>query len=103
MSTEIFEEIETAVDGNSSEELDLYDYAKQVIACQMEIKSIQDDIKTIKLAAKEKGVLVKEIDSAISQLKKEAKQNPQEAQLQEEVLEKLRENKDIIDSIQMIV
>lgn len=101
--TEVFEEIETATDGNASEELDLYDYAKQVIACQMEIKSIQDDVKKIKLAAKEKGVLVKEIDSAITTLKKEAKLDPQEAFLQKEVLDKLRANKDIIDSIDMII
>jgi len=103
MGIDIFEEIETTTDGTASEEMDLYDYAKQVIACQMEVKAIQDDIKVIKTEAKEKGVLVKEIDSAISQLKKEAKQNPQEAQLEEEVLEKLRENKDIIDSISMII
>lgn len=100
---DIFEEVQSSADGQGSEDLDIVDYARQVIACQMEIKAIQDDIKVIKSEAKEKGVLVKEIDAAISQLKKEAKQNPQEAILQEEVLEKLRDNKDILDSISMLV
>lgn len=103
MATDIFEEIVISQDGESSEEMDIFDYAKRIIACQMEIKAINDDIKIIKTEAKERGTLVKEIDSAIATLKKEAKQNPQEAQLQEEVLEKLRSNKEIVDSISMII
>lgn len=99
---DIFEEVQT-VDVNAEQEMDMFDYAKQIIACQMEQKSIADDIKVIKAEAKEKGVLVKEIDSAISQLKREAKLLPADAKLQEEVLEKLRSNKDIADTISMLV
>lgn len=100
---DVFDEIEKDTVDEAGEELDMFDYAKQIIALQMEKKSIDDDIKQVKAEAREKGVLVKEIDGAISQLKKEAKLMPQEAKLQQEIYEKLRDNKDISDSIHMIV
>ncbi len=103
MATDIFDELETKVEENEQEDVDLFKYAKAVIACQMEVKSIQDDIKEIKKEARQEGVLVKEIDSAISTLKKEAKQMPNEKVLAEQILEKLRDNKDVADSIHMIV
>jgi len=102
--TDIFEELETeTTEVGLSEDEQLFKYAKAIIACQMEIKSIQDDIKQIKSEARQEGVLVKEIDESIAVLKKDAKKMPQEKKLQEEILEKLKENKDILDSIHMIV
>jgi len=95
------ETIETIA--NNEEVMDIFDYAKQIIAAQIEIKAIQDDIKQIKKDARDEGVLVKEIDAAISQLKKEAKQMPGEARITEEVLEKLRDNNDIMNSISLLV
>jgi len=104
MATDVFDELVTNPAVTSEDDdISLFKYAKNVIACQMEVKSIQDDIKAIKSEARENGVLTKEIDGAITQLKKRAKMMPQEAKLQEEVLEKLEGNKDIMDSISMIV
>ena len=100
--SEVFDEIELT-DNIQEEEKDLLSYAKSIIACQMEIKSIQDDVKQIKADAREKGVPTKEIDAAISLLKKEAKLNPAEQEAQLEIYEKLKSNSDINDSIHMIV
>jgi len=94
--------VETITD-NTEEVMEIFDYAKQIIAAQMEVKAIQDDIKQIKKDARDEGVLVKEIDAAISQLKKEAKYMPGEARIAEEVMEKLRESDDIMDSISLLV
>ena len=104
MNTDVFEDLEqTSKVVTEDEDVLIYKYAKSIISCQMEVKSIQDDIKEIKSEARGEGVLVKEIDAAISTLKKEAKMMPQEAKIAEEILEKLRANKDIADSISMIV
>jgi len=103
MTDDIFKELEKTNEVTESEDEQLFRYAKSIIACQMEIKSIQDDVKQIKAEARQEGVLVKEIDSAISIMKKNAKLMPQEAKIQEEILEKLEANKDISDSIHMIV
>ena len=98
---EIYEEIEM-VDGKE-QEMDVLDYAKAIIGCQIEMKAIQDDIKTIKSDAKENGVLVKEIDSAIKDIKKELKTNPADLQLEQEIVEQLKADQDIMDSIAMTI
>ena len=43
---DIYEEVEMV--DNKEQEMDILDYAKAIIACQIELKAIQDDIKTIK-------------------------------------------------------
>ena len=98
---EIYEEIEM-VDGKE-QEMDVLDYAKAIIGCQIEMKAIQDDIKTIKSDAKENGVLVKEIDSAIKDIKKELKTNPADLQLEQEIVDQLKADQDIMDSIAMTI
>jgi uncharacterized protein (UPF0335 family) len=98
---EIYEEIEM-VDGKE-QEMDVLDYAKAIIACQIEMKAIQDDIKTIKSDAKENGVLVKEIDSAIKDIKKELKTNPADLQLEQEIVEQLKSNQEVMDAIAMTI
>ena len=98
---EIYEEIEM-VDGKE-QEMDVFDYAKEIIACQIEMKAIQDDIKTIKTNAKENGVLVKEIDGAIRDIKKELKTNPADLQLELDIVTQLKGNQDIMDSIAMTI
>ncbi len=97
---EIYEEIEPV---KVEEQKDLLDYAKSIIACQIEMKAIQDDIKQIKTEAKDNGVLVKEIDSAISRIKKEMKTNPADIQLEEDIIEQLKSDDGIMDSIAMTI
>jgi uncharacterized protein (UPF0335 family) len=98
---EIYEEVEMI--DKAEETKDVFDYAKAIIGCQIEMKAIQDDIKTIKADAKENGVLVKEIDSAIKSIKKELKTNPADLQLEEEIVEALKGNEEIMDSIAMTI
>ena len=98
---EIYEEIEM-VDGKE-DTMDIIDYAKAIIGCQIEMKAIQDDIKTIKGDAKENGVLVKEIDSAIKDIKKELKTNPADLQLEQDIVDQLKADQDIMDSIAMTI
>ena len=100
---EIYEEIEMVDADGKEQQMDVLDYAKEIIACQIEMKAIQDDVKTIKTNAKENGVLVKEIDSAIRDIKKELKTNPADLQLEADIVEQLKSNQDIMDSIAMTV
>lgn len=98
---DIYEEVEMV--DTKEETMDVLDYAKSIIGCQLEMKAIQDDIKTIKSDAKENGVLVKEIDSAIKDIKREIKTNPADRQLEEEIIEKLKADEGIMDSIAMTI
>ena len=97
----IYEEVEMV--DSKEETMDVLDYAKSIIGCQIEMKAIQDDIKTIKGDAKENGVLVKEIDSAIKDIKRELKTNPADRALEEEILEALKADDGIMDSIAMTI
>lgn len=98
---EIYEEIEMV--DSKEEEMDVLSYAKAIIACQIDMKAIQDDIKDIKSDAKENGVLVKEIDSAIKDIKRELKTNPADRELEEEIIQTLKEDEGIMDSIAMTI
>lgn len=98
---DIYEEVEMV--DQAEETMDVLDYAKSIIACQIEMKAIQDDIKTIKSDAKENGVLVKEIDSAIKDIKRELKTNPADMALELEIIEKLKADENIMDSIAMTI
>jgi len=100
---EIYEEVEMVDADGKEQTMDVLDYAASIIACQIEMKAIQDDIKTIKGEAKENGVLVKEIDSAIKEIKKELKTNPADLALEVEITDMLRNNQDIMDSIAMTI
>ena len=62
---------------------DIKKYVKQLIALELEIKSIKEDMKQIKREAKENGILVKEISEAMRELKKEIKRrnNPNEVDI----------------------
>ncbi len=86
-----------------SDDLDMFDYAKQIIACQIEIKSINDDIKQIKIEAKENGVLIKEIDSVIADIKRELKKDPSETIIEDDIRAKFEKNEDIMASISTLI
>lgn len=98
---EIYEEVEMI--DNKTEDMDIFDYAKAIIAGQIEIKAIQDDIKIIKKEAKEDGVLIKEIDSVIADIKRELKKDPSESMIEDEIREKFEANPDLMDSIAMTI
>ncbi len=94
---EIYEEVRQT--DKSSEDMDLFDYAKQIIASQIEIKAINDDIKQIKIEAKENGVLVKEIDAVISDIKRDLKKDPSVTLIEDDIKSKIEANQDLMDSI----
>ena len=98
---EIYEEVEMVEAG--SEDMDIFDYAKQIIAGQIEMKAIQDDMKAIKKSAKEDGILIKEIDSVIADIKRELKKDPSESAIEEEIRAKFEANQDLMDSIAMTI
>lgn len=98
---EIYEEVEMV--GTENDEMDMFDYAKQIVAAQMEIKAIQEDIKTIKAAAKDKGVLIKDIDTVISDIKRDLKKDPSEEMVQVEIRAKFEANQDLMDAISMTI
>ena len=98
---EIYEEVEMVEAG--SEDMDIFDYAKQMIAAQIEIKAIQDDVKAMKKSAKEDGILIKEIDSVIADIKRELKKDPSESIIEEEIRAKFEANQDLMDSIAMTI
>jgi len=98
---DIFEEVEQI--DKAEETMDVFDYAKAIIGCQIEMKAIQDDIKQIKAEAKDNGVLVKEIDGAIKEIKREMKTPKEDLELENEIKEKLMSNDDIMDSIAMTI
>ena len=93
---EILEEVEMV---ETTSDMDVFDYAKQIIAGQIDQKAIQDDIKRIKKEAKEDGILVKEIDAVIADIKREMKKDPTESMIEAEIRAKFEADKDLMDSI----
>lgn len=51
------------------------DYAKQILALEIEIKEIKNDIKEMRADAKANGVAVQKVNKVIANLKKLAKTN----------------------------
>jgi uncharacterized protein (UPF0335 family) len=84
---------------------DIKKYVKQLIALELEIKSIKEDMKQIKQEAKENGILIKEIDEAIRELKKEIKRRskPNEADAVETIKALIESDEDLYNSLTMIV
>ena len=98
---EIYEEVEMV--DKSTEDMDIFDYAKQIIATQIEMKALQDDIKRIKKEAKEDGILIKEIDAVMADIKRELKKDPSESMIEAEIRAKFEANQDVMDSIAMTI
>ena len=86
-----------------TEDLDVFDYAKQIIACKIEMKSIQDDIQVIKTSARENGVLVKEIDSTMADIVRDLKEDPSESLIKAELRAKFEANKDVMASMSQLI
>ena len=99
---EIYEEIEKT-ESTESDEKSVLDYAKSIIGCKIQMKSIQDDIKDIKTAAKEKGVLIKEIDGAVADITRELKKNPMDRAIQEDIRVQLENDEDVMASLSTLV
>lgn len=71
----------------------------------MEIKSIKEDMKQIKQEAKEKGLLIKEINKAYTSIKKQLKDEakPQEKDLVDTIADFIMEDEDLLNSIKSLV
>jgi len=84
---------------------DIKKYVKQLIALELEIKNIKEDMKQIKAEAKENGILVKEIDEAMRELKKEIKRKADPAKLDavETIKAMIESDEELFDSFTMIV
>ena len=98
------EKVETVekVDG-ATEDLDVFAYAKSIIASKIEMKAIQDDIKVIKSEAKENGILIKEIDAVIADLLREMKKDPSESMIEDGIRVKIEANEDVMASLSLLV
>lgn len=81
----------------------ILDFAKQLVALDMEIKGIKDDQKEIKKEAKDEGLLIKEITAAINDIKKEIKQPASEAADESAIGIILREDTDFYNAVELLV
>lgn len=88
---------------NTNEEI--FNYAKQIVAVEMEKKALSEEVKEIKQAAKDEGLLIKHIDNAIKIVKAELKDelDPAEKALKDEMLAIIKSNEDLVDAIALIV
>ena len=81
---------------NDEEETKLtIDYAKQMLALDLEIKELQDDKKAITTEAKDEGVSVAKVKKVISAMKAAMKANDSDLLEQELMQEVLGDNVDI--------
>jgi len=80
-----------------------YDFAHAILEKQIQIKSIQDEIKEIKANYKEQGIAVNAVNRVINMLKTKAKKSPGEVLEESIIMEKMEANKDIQDQITILV
>lgn len=83
------------VDREVSEENLTIDFAKQMLAYDLEIKEIKEAQKEIKAEAKSEGIAIKQVNAALTKLKKMANQNPLDAEEEDFLVEKFQEDVDI--------
>lgn len=70
-------------------------FAKEILALQIEKKEIDDSIKAIKADAKANGVLVAKVSKALNDIKKLLKTEPSELSEEERIREMLEGAEDI--------
>ena len=81
----------------------ILDFAKQIIALEIEIKEIKNDIKEAKKNAKESGILVKEIMAAISELKKEVKEINEDTNKKDTIKKILKNDKEFLQNLETLL
>ena len=79
------------------------DFAKQILALEVEIKRIKDDIKEIKKEAKDEGVAVNKVIRVLNQLKRVMKTNQADLNEMEEISLVLENDVDIKTQIAELI
>ncbi len=87
----------------AQEESMIFDYAVEMLKHDLHIKEIKGFQSDIKADAKSNGIAVKQVTAAITQLKKEAKQDDNDARMEDFFTEKLRSNVDVSVMINELV
>jgi len=83
------------VDREVSTENLTIDFAKQMLAYDLEIKEIKEAQGEIKKEAKSEGIAIKQVNAALAKLKKMAKANPLDEEEENFLVEQFQENVDI--------
>lgn len=83
------------VDREVSKENLTNDFAKQMLAYDLEIKEIKEAQKEIKAEAKSEGIAIKQVNAALAKMKKAATQNPLDADEEDFLVERFSEDVDI--------
>lgn len=106
MSTEM--ELEQQVEDfviskKSKTEEDTVNYVKAMLALELQIKEIKDDMKAIKDEAKAEGVNCAQASKAINQLKKLLKSKPSDVFEEEKILEIIENNESIVNDVRTLI
>lgn len=80
-----------------------YEFALAIIEKQIQIKSIQEEIKEIKENYKEQGIAVSTVNRVINTLKTKAKKDDSELLEEQIILEKMEANQKIQEQIAILV
>jgi len=81
----------------------ILDYTKKILTLEYEISNIKNDMKQIKKDAKEYGISVKSINSAINIIKKDLKTSPEDKEEVFTMEELIREDTTLMNTIELIV
>jgi uncharacterized protein (UPF0335 family) len=79
------------------------DFAKAILDCELQKKTIGEDIKDIKAEAKENGIQVQYVMKAVKALKAEMKADELEKREHESMMELLLEDSDIRFKIENLI
>lgn len=91
------------VSKKSKLEEDTINYTKQLLALELQIKEIKDDMKVIKSEAKAEGVDTAKVGKAITALKKTLKAKPADLFEEEKIFEIIENNESIVNDVRMLI
>ena len=77
------------------EQLMTIQFAKEILALQLEKKKIDEDIKSIKADAKANGVLVTKVMKALAEIKKQLKTSDEDLTEEERVMQMIENDEDV--------
>ena len=77
------------------EQLMTIQFAKEILALQLEKKKIDEDIKSIKADAKSNGVLVTKVMKALAEIKKQLKTSDEDLTEEERVMQMIENDEDV--------
>ncbi len=91
------------VSKKSKIEEDTVSFARALLALELQIKEIKDDIKEIKSEAKSEGVDVAKVSKAITALKKALKAKPADQFEEAKIFEIIEGNENIVNDVRMLI